>query len=150
MSDKRKRQPHEVWDALEKMALEDEAERVAAMSDEQLDAELRAAGIDPEETRRKGDEIAARAAEIAGRAGPVPVEPAKTVTPTPPAPKKHPRWSMPVVAAMLVAAAAVYLVVGPTRGPSERPLETASPPPDDTTPPALRDAGPEAAAPDAR
>jgi hypothetical protein len=69
MSGPQKRTDAETWAALEAMAKEsddrdeaeaDEAEmaRIAALSDEELDRELAAAGIDPAEARARGEEIA--------------------------------------------------------------------------------------------
>jgi hypothetical protein len=63
--------------AIEKMIDEDERERIAAMTDEELDAELRAAGIDPagiktpsfEEIRARMDRRAAERAEAAQKNG---------------------------------------------------------------------------------
>jgi hypothetical protein len=60
MSKERKLAPHEAWDALEKMALHDEAKRVAALSDEELDRELGAEGIDAHALRARGEALAAK------------------------------------------------------------------------------------------
>jgi pimeloyl-ACP methyl ester carboxylesterase len=49
--------PDEAWDALEKMAVDDEVERVLALSDEALDAELKAAGADPVRVRERGEAL---------------------------------------------------------------------------------------------
>jgi len=58
MSPKRTLQPHETWDALLKMARDDEIERVAGLSDEELDRELAAEGFDPRVLRARGAELA--------------------------------------------------------------------------------------------
>jgi hypothetical protein len=56
----RRLQPDEAWDALEKMALDDEAERVGALSDEEIDAELASEGLDPKALRARGAALAAK------------------------------------------------------------------------------------------
>src|SRR5260370_1538437 len=50
----KKRTPAEAWDALENMAFDDEVERVLALSDEQLDEELKESGLDPQRVRERG------------------------------------------------------------------------------------------------
>jgi hypothetical protein len=75
MTTERKRPPHEAWDALEKMALDDEAERVSALTDAELDGELEGAGIDPNALRARGAALAAkleaaRQPSSAGKPGP--------------------------------------------------------------------------------
>jgi hypothetical protein len=57
---KPKRSPEQAWKALEEMALREEGERVASLTDEELDAELAASGIDPEAARARGAALAAR------------------------------------------------------------------------------------------
>jgi hypothetical protein len=96
MSSKKKLPPHEAWDALEKMALHDEAERVGALSDAELDAELAEEGMDPKALRARG---AALAAQLKASA-PAPVVPLPAKAP----PRK--RW-----AALLLAATLAALVV---------------------------------------
>jgi|HubBroStandDraft_1064217.scaffolds.fasta_scaffold159699_2 hypothetical protein len=54
MTSKKNRPPHEVWDALEELALEEEAERVMGLSDPELDAELSRRGFDPKVIRARG------------------------------------------------------------------------------------------------
>jgi hypothetical protein len=49
-----RRTPEETWKALEKLAAEEEAERISELSDEQLDAELREGGFDPARVRAEG------------------------------------------------------------------------------------------------
>ena len=53
MSHERKPPPDKAWDALEKMSLAEEAERVRALTDEELDRELTAHGKDPKATKYK-------------------------------------------------------------------------------------------------
>jgi hypothetical protein len=57
MSRDPKKTPAETWDALEKMALEDEVDRVLGLSDAKLDEELEAAGLDPKAIRERGRRI---------------------------------------------------------------------------------------------
>jgi hypothetical protein len=91
---KRKLAPDEAWDALEKMAVDDEVERVLALSDEELDAELKRAGSDPAKVRERGEALGRKLA---------PEEKA-------PAPAPAPRRTGRVV--WLVAAAFGALLVG--------------------------------------
>jgi hypothetical protein len=57
----KKRDPSEVWKSLVEEAEEDaEMERILALSPEEVEAELRAAGFDPEEERGKANEFVAR------------------------------------------------------------------------------------------
>jgi hypothetical protein len=53
-NDPPRRTPEELWKALEELADTDEAERIHALSDEDLDAELRADGLDPTNVRAEG------------------------------------------------------------------------------------------------
>src|SRR5450755_2075478 len=53
-----KRTPEELWKAIEAQAAEDEIERFLAMSDEEIDDELRAHGGDPEQIRKDGVALA--------------------------------------------------------------------------------------------
>jgi hypothetical protein len=94
MSTGRKLPPHKAWDAVEKMALEEEAERVAALGDEELDAELRREGLDPKAVRVRGEALAARLKAKA----PAPV------VPLPVAASARRRW------VVLLAAAAIAIV----------------------------------------
>jgi hypothetical protein len=56
------RPPEEVWKAIEEQAMDHEMQRILALSDEELDAELRAAGFDPEVERELGPKQAREAA----------------------------------------------------------------------------------------
>ncbi len=51
--------PAAAWDALERMTLGDEAERLAALRDDDLDGELALGGFDPKALRTRGLTIAA-------------------------------------------------------------------------------------------
>ncbi len=62
-----KRTPEEVWKAIVKGAEDDEIDRVLAMSDQEVDAELRAHGGDPEKIRREGAALAAKLGADADR-----------------------------------------------------------------------------------
>jgi hypothetical protein len=57
MTEPRKRSPAEVWRALEEASTEAEVRRIDALSDDALDAELRAAGIDPAEAAKIGEDV---------------------------------------------------------------------------------------------
>jgi hypothetical protein len=63
-NDKPRRTPEETWKAIERGAADDEMDRITALSDAELDAELRAIGFDPEEVREQGADMAARAPAI--------------------------------------------------------------------------------------
>jgi hypothetical protein len=52
--------PHEAWDRAIESMLDDEAERISKMTPEELDADLRAKGVDPVRLRAKGAAFAAR------------------------------------------------------------------------------------------
>jgi len=68
MSTDRKRPPHKAWEAVEKMALDDEARRVASLGDEALDRELAGQGMDPQALRARGAVLAAQLAKSAAGA----------------------------------------------------------------------------------
>lgn len=50
----------DLFERIREEAAKDDAERILAMTDEELDAELRALGYDPVEVRRKGRELGER------------------------------------------------------------------------------------------
>jgi hypothetical protein len=54
--------PDEAWEAIQKLALEEEAERVGKLSDEEIDQELAQKGIDPKALRQRGKALAERLA----------------------------------------------------------------------------------------
>jgi len=60
MSEQRKRSPAKAWEAAQREALRAEGERVAAMSDEALDASLAAKGVDAKAARERGAALAAK------------------------------------------------------------------------------------------
>jgi len=91
---KKKRTPEEAWKALEKIAVQDEAERVAELSDAELDAELRAEGFDPPRVRARG---AAIADELMRRG-------ARTRQKVNPPRRRRTSWTVALVAAALAAA----------------------------------------------
>jgi hypothetical protein len=97
MSSEQKRKPHEVWDALEKMAIHDEAERVGALNDQELDDELAKKGLDPSAVRARGAALAAKMkAKVPTPAAEVPVRGR---------PSTRKRWIAVLAAATLAAAA---------------------------------------------
>jgi hypothetical protein len=57
MTEPRKRSPAEVWRALENASTDAEVGRIDALSDDELDAELRAAGIDPADAAKIGADV---------------------------------------------------------------------------------------------
>jgi hypothetical protein len=57
---KRPLTPEEILDAIEESEADDEAERILALSDDDLDRELQNAGFDPKAVRERGAELAAR------------------------------------------------------------------------------------------
>jgi hypothetical protein len=123
MTERGKRTDAEVWEALEKVAAEvGELERIDALSDDELDRELRAAGIDPAEAANLGQDIVVRPPPQAP--GPPPQAPGTAKQAVRPPRKVH--W----VAWGAVAAVAV-LIVGVL---VTRPENVASPPPDDSAP----------------
>jgi hypothetical protein len=116
---KRKRTPEEVLEAIEEADAADEAERILALSDEEIDRELVEAGFDPEELRAQGRELGeklerqmdARKAEgakagamVDGAHGAQVVE----LSEAPPRRAKRARWVVLLAAAL--AAIAVGLV----------------------------------------
>jgi hypothetical protein len=78
MNRDRKIAPDEAWDAVERMALDDEAKRIESLSAGALDAELDRQGFDPQALRARGAALAARlakggnASEAQDVSGPVP------------------------------------------------------------------------------
>jgi hypothetical protein len=106
MSSKRSLKPHQLWDALDKMDLYDEAERVHALSDAELDDELAKKGIDPTALRSRAAELAAT------RKGDSPEQPVTLVVHAHPPERK--RWVILIAAATLgvgAVAAAVPAIV---------------------------------------
>ena len=53
-TDKPRRTPEQVWKALEELAATDEMDRIIALTDGELDAELRDSGFDPAKVRADG------------------------------------------------------------------------------------------------
>lgn len=94
---KKKLAPHEAWDALEKMELDDEVERVLALSDEDLDEELRKTGVNVERVRQRGEDLGRRLEAERGE------RKATTGRPGPAAPSR--RRSVAWLAAAAIAAA---------------------------------------------
>jgi len=102
MSTKRKLPPHEAWDVLEKMALHDEAERVASLSEAELDRELQEKGFDPKALRERGTALAEKL-RAASAAPPAAQAPVKKTLPT------RVRWAALAAATMAAVGAAVAI-----------------------------------------
>jgi hypothetical protein len=66
MSAPRKRSDAELWGAVEDVAAQAELSRIEALSDEEVDRELRAAGIEPGKAAKVGHEIGAMLPRAAG------------------------------------------------------------------------------------
>ena len=111
MSTKKELAPHEAWDRLESMALEDEAQRVAALSDAELDDELAKKGFDAKALRERG---AALAAKLAAGSAARPDERAQAprVLDGVRASQAHPRrrWVVSLAAASVAVAAGAVAV----------------------------------------
>ncbi|HEY4016370.1 MAG TPA: hypothetical protein VGM06_23705 [Polyangiaceae bacterium] len=147
--------PGDAWGALEEMVTADEAVRVAALTDAQLDAELAKRGIDPARLHAAGEALAEelssrsklRAFEDTGHDGEDPAGDARAdaeaeeasdedeeVEELPPKarPVTRPRWVRWAVAAGVAAAVAVPLVGIPMvrRAVFSEPLGSGLPPDD--------------------
>ena len=119
MRDDRKRSPEEAWEAIQRMALDDEASRVESLSSAALDDELTKQGMDPKALRARGAALAAAlakgapASEARGGRGAVAKLPGTS------------RWSAPARSIPWLAAAAlgavVLAVVAKHRGPVATP-----------------------------
>jgi hypothetical protein len=116
MSDGRKRAPGEAWAALEKEALREEGERVAKMSDAELDASLKERGIDAKAARERG---AALAAKLMAQRSAAPAAPPAAAPAPAPGPAKvvslaaeREKRGRSVAWITLVAAAAAVAVIG--------------------------------------
>jgi hypothetical protein len=119
MSTKRKLPPHEAWDVLEKMALHDEAERVASLSEAELDRELQEKGFDPKALRERGAALAEKL-RAASAAPPAAQAPAKRTLPA------RARWAALAAATMAALGAAVAIPTAVTvvgKGRPEHALE---------------------------
>src|SRR5258708_16548715 len=114
MSTKRKLPPHEAWDVLGKMALHDEAERVASLSDAELDSELQEKGFDPKALRERGAALAEKL-RAASAAPPVPQAPVKRTLPT------RARWAALAAATMAAPGTAVAIPTPDSAGNSPPP-----------------------------
>ena len=99
MTRDKKLSPDQAWDALQKMALEDEAERVSKLSDVELDRELASKGVDPKALRARGAALAEKM-RAAAREGP------KKAVEQVPRPERR-GWRVPLLAAASFAAGAL-------------------------------------------
>jgi hypothetical protein len=98
MSERRKQPPSEAARAVKADSWKQELERVSALSDEQLDDELRAAGIDPEGAGRVARDVIEKTAREAG------------LDPRAWRRRKASRWI--ALLAVVVAAVAVLVLLG--------------------------------------
>jgi hypothetical protein len=141
MSQQRKHRltPEEVLDAIEDADAADEAGRILALSDDDLDRELQEAGLDPDAVRARGRTIGERAMRAVGERS---ADGDAWVTAAPPARRRSvaPRWSVLLAAALaaVVVGGATPIVArllsnrddGPTQNrPDASPTATAAPSP---------------------
>jgi hypothetical protein len=137
--------PHEAWEKVEGMVLDDEVERVAKLGKAEVDEELAAKGVDPKALRARGEALAAKFA--AGKAE----EKVATVTKLPAkakAPPRSPGLSLGQRRAvgLAIAAIAAGLVLVFKREPTQvGPVAHTNPPsslslPDDASPLELAEA----------
>jgi hypothetical protein len=103
---KKKRAPEEAWDALEKMELDDEVDRVLGLSDKELDDELAKGGADPQQVRNRGRQIAAQIVPSATPTLGQPPKPSGAAAPAKVIPLRRVR-----LVALLAAALGVFAVV---------------------------------------
>jgi hypothetical protein len=110
VSDPRKLPPEKAWELVEEDVGAQELDRIAALSDEELDAELRAGGVDPQDAARVGQALLDDAASADGRVVKLPAGAAGAVEARARAPRagRRPIW---VWAGGLSAAAALALVI---------------------------------------
>jgi hypothetical protein len=127
MTDPPKRSPAEVWRALEKTGADAELERIDAMSGDELDAELRAAGIDPAEAAKIGEDVLGPL-PASSNGAPPPLTPAWTgVAEAKPAVDEAPRGSRRIYWIAGFAAAAVVIGVLVTRPRDGPPISAGHP-----------------------
>jgi uncharacterized protein YjiS (DUF1127 family) len=109
MSTPRKPGPSVTWETIEKVADQGERTRLEALSEEDIDRELRDAGIEPEEAVK----VVQRAVEEAGEKSSRAAGPAAPPLAQAPAANQKKRWSPGAIAAMgaVALAAGVLLVV---------------------------------------
>jgi hypothetical protein len=137
MSEQPKRPPAKAWEAVQRDALREEGERVAGMSDAELDASLAAKGVDPKAARERGAALAAKlmSQRAAGAA------PADAAAPAPaPAPAKvvslsaeREKRGRSTLSILLIAAALALVVLGGGAGVMVA-LNTPEPAPTQSTP----------------
>jgi hypothetical protein len=108
MSEQKKPTPEELLDALTGEEPDDEAERIASLSDVDLDRELASQGFDPAEVRATGKALAAKVVQTRKASG---GEDSRHVVPAPP--RNEPRRLRPRRVAWRVAllAAAVLAIL---------------------------------------
>jgi hypothetical protein len=144
MSDVTKpRSPEEQWRDIERMSLGAEARELEEMSEEEIDRELRAAGMDPERMERDGNALAERLMREAGVPEAVsaiePRDGVSRVAQARPAvielsERRRVRWPLLLVAAVIASVAAATAVTIARRDdvlppvPKDVPQETPAPP----------------------
>jgi hypothetical protein len=99
-----KRTPAEAWRALQDWAHDDEIDRVAALSDAELDSELRELGADPDAVRAEGEPWRERAMAAARQPPPKPPV-------VPRAPARRTRWEVWLAAATLGAVVVTFVAM---------------------------------------
>jgi hypothetical protein len=132
--------PEEVLKAIEESEVDDEVERVLAMTPEQRRAELEAAGFDLKEVHAKADALHERFVGAAAKEKAQQIEKDARVRSLRP-PRSRPRPVVLLVAAMAVAAVAggvLYAVLtkppAPGPAPSTPPVPSSAPPQPSETP----------------
>jgi hypothetical protein len=144
MTGDRKLTDDELFDVIAEQAIDDEAERLAHLSDADLDAELAAAGVDPEQVNAKGAELAAQLLGSqpvqAVPQAPPPAEPAKVVHLAAARSKRRPRVWLALVAAAVAAIGGGALIVANQGPPPPPPGPTVVPAPSRPAPLLLADA----------
>jgi hypothetical protein len=133
---KRKRTAEETLAALERQAAEDEMDRILALSDTDLDAELSQVGLDPKAERARGGPMGREAHRAAARLGARDVHDGDATAWTRAEPRAagtpilRPRVARPVFALAAAAAVAGGVVVGVRWMTSQTEVTNPSPPAD--------------------
>lgn len=133
---KPKRTAEETLAALKREAAEDEMDRILALSDADLDAELSRAGFDPKAERSRGGPMGREAQRAAERLVPHEVREGDATAWTRPEPRPvqapvlRPRFARPVFAVAAAAAVAGGIVVGVRWMTSRTEVALPSPPAD--------------------
>ncbi len=105
--------PDEAWDAVEKTALGDEAERVAKLSDAALDAELENKNVDARALRERGAALAAKLMAAKGTTATAQPAKAPAAAPVLLAPRRSRRAAWLAAAALVAISGLLYLMTVP-------------------------------------